>query len=959
MSDVDPDATAASVDTATPTERAAGEAGSMASLLRGVAATGGGGAIAPGTLIGGQYLVERTAGVGGMGVVYLARDQRLERPVAIKLGAARSAVGLARLQREAGALAKLSHPNVVVVYQVGEHDGRVYIAMEYVAGGTARSWVMAQPRGWREVIALYAAAGDGLAAAHAAGLIHRDVKPDNVLVGDDGRPRVADFGLVRAIATTEVEGDSRLDTSDLAQTRAGSIVGTPAYMSPEQLAGDDVDARADQFSFCASLWEALHGARPFSGATPAEVKAAIESSPPAIGDGVEARRRVPRHLLEVLRRGLRPARDERWPTMTSLLAALRHDPAARRRRVGLVLGGAAVAAAIAIPLVLRAGQAPDPCTDGAALLAPTWSADRSARLEQQIGPTAWPVLQTRIGAYARAWTIGHRDACRATRVARSQSEDLLDRRMRCLHGARIELDATLAVLERGGAAVAASAADAIGGLPELAACADTATLADQVPLPTDPAARAKVDEADVLLAEARAADLDRGQLDPIGKTERALTAARAGGWKPQLALALATHASVLDDAGRGAEARPMYQEAARVALAGRSDATAARTLADLAWSLSDEARPAEAALVLDLARAIADRGTSDRVMRRVLGAAAMLAMRGGRGDEAVAIRRELVAMTERDPEAAPDWPASDQFNLAAALLAAGQPGAAEVAAARAVELAERNLGSSHPTLGRYLGLLANTRKVGGKLAEAATAAERALAILEAWYGADDVRLSDALDAVASVRRAEGNNAAARALWERQLALARIHIPADVPMVQTRLAIILLETGDLVSAAAAAADVVAAIEHSRGPSSGDLMDPLLVAAVIAREQGRVEASVRDFRRALALGETNLGTDHPSTHNLRIELGKSLVLAREAAEARVLLERVVAATAAHPDFDPSLAVEGHLVLADVHLAVGDRARAGALAATAAALAAAAPGRPDLVALSDAWRAAHPMR
>ena len=947
------------IDSVGPTEHAVGAAGSMASLLEELAATGPAGALAPGTLVGGQYRIERAVGAGGMGVVYLARDQRLDRAVAIKLGAARSAAMLGRLQREAGALARLAHPNVVVVHQFGEHDGRVFIAMEYVAGGTARTWVEARPRGWRAVVALYTAAGDGLAAAHAAGLIHRDFKPDNVLVGDDGRPRVADFGLVRAtLASTHETPDATTDDGAMTATRAGTVLGTPAYMPPEQLAGTVADARADQFSFSASLWEALLGARPFTGATPAEMRAAIESSPPAIAESGE-RRRVPRHVLDALRRGLRPARDQRWPSMTPLLAALRRDPTARRRRVALVLTSAAVAAAIAIPLALRAGHAADPCTDGPAALAPTWNADRSARVAAAIGPVAAPAIEQRIAGYADAWALGHRDACRATRVARSQSEDLLDRRMHCLARARTELDATLAVLERGGPAASAAAADAIGALPELAACADTEALAEEVALPSDPTARARVEAADRLLADARVAELDRAQADPIGKAALALTAARAGGWRPQLARALATHGTVLDDAGRREEARATYQEAARVALAGHSDGTAARALADLAWNLDGDARPAEARLALDLAQSLADRGTSAYVQRRVLGATAVIAMHGGRADDAIAIRRQLIAMTERDPGAPREWAASDQFNLAGALETAGKSAEAEAVAATAVALAERNLGPTHPTVGKYLVQLAASRINQGKLAEAAAAAERALTLLEAWYGADDVRLYEALESVGVIRQRQGNAAAAQAMWRRQLAIAIAHRPADAPAIQSRLAVFLLEAGDLTGAAAAVAAAIATIEHAQGPNASDLMDPLLLIAYIAREQGHLADSRRDFQRALAIGEAALGSGHPSVHNLRIELAKTLLASRQPAAAEAILAPVLAATAARSDLDLMIVVESHLVLAGVRRAQHDRAAARVLAAAAMARAAAAPDRADVAATVAAWRAANPHR
>ena len=220
----------------------------------------------------GRYVILERLGEGGMGVVYSTYDPELNRRVALKLVRrvpGRGSTEQARLLREGQALARLSHPNVVAVYDVGVHDDRVFVAMELVEGETLRAWVARASRTWREILGVFVQAGRGLAAAHAAGIIHRDFKPDNVLVGADGRVRVADFGLAHEegaplVATGVVGGEvSSEGASSMSLTARGSLVGTPRYMSPEQIGRESLDARTDQFAFCASLWEALHGSPPF------------------------------------------------------------------------------------------------------------------------------------------------------------------------------------------------------------------------------------------------------------------------------------------------------------------------------------------------------------------------------------------------------------------------------------------------------------------------------------------------------------------------------------------------------------------------------------------------------------------------------------------------------------------------------------------------------------------------
>ena len=210
-----------------------------------------------------------------MGVVYAAYDPELDRKIALKVlrstSASAGTAGHVRLLREAQALAKFTHPNIVTVHDVGEHEGRVWIAMEFVQGRTLGAWA-ASGRGWSEVLRVMLDAGAGVAAAHASGVVHRDLKPDNIMVGDDGRVRVMDFGLTRALGSSLPEPVASehapaptLDSLATPVTRHGSLLGTPAYMSPEQFAGLTVGAAADQFSYCVTLWELLFGARPLQG----------------------------------------------------------------------------------------------------------------------------------------------------------------------------------------------------------------------------------------------------------------------------------------------------------------------------------------------------------------------------------------------------------------------------------------------------------------------------------------------------------------------------------------------------------------------------------------------------------------------------------------------------------------------------------------------------------------------
>jgi tetratricopeptide (TPR) repeat protein len=304
------------------------------------------GELAAGTQIG-RYVIVRWLGRGGMGVVYAARDSELGRTVALKLVRPRVDIEAmhARLHREARAMARLSHRNVVPVFDIGTHDGQLFVAMELVAGETLRAWI-AQPRPWRDVVHVFARAGRGLAAAHEAGLVHRDFKPDNVMIDAAGEPRITDFGLARELWASDAPGATTAGQRELspAATTAG-IWGTPRYMAPEQLRGT-ASALSDQFSYCASLFEVLHGVCPFQPSAQTRDAWIAEISADRIATPAH-RRRTPRWLHEAVIRGLAFDPERRWPSLLALVDALERG-SRRRNRIRAASAGIAIALTAAV-----------------------------------------------------------------------------------------------------------------------------------------------------------------------------------------------------------------------------------------------------------------------------------------------------------------------------------------------------------------------------------------------------------------------------------------------------------------------------------------------------------------------------------------------------------------------------------------------------------------------------------
>jgi len=373
----------------------------------------------------GRYVVERVLGAGGMGVIYAADDPQLGRKVALKVlrpdvGGADELRWQERLQREARAMAKIAHPNVMVVFDTGVHDGDVFIAMELVEGNTLRSWMTEHAVSWPKVVSVFAAIGRGLGAAHRAGMVHRDFKPSNVLFDKDGRPRVSDFGLARsATAAAAVRASSREQPlpsqAETLLAESSVLAGTPAYMAPEQLAGGPVDARSDQYAFSLAFWEALFGERPSS------VRGRVDAVRTTSRGGA----RVPATIREIVARGLRTDPAERFASMDELVDALEHaaGEAARRKSgrslaIGALVATALVAAAYA---AFAAGESdPSRATDPAR--APPPSAARPEAPDERARPAPPIVAPPPVEPMPPRLEQAPRQAPRRARARRDRAE---------------------------------------------------------------------------------------------------------------------------------------------------------------------------------------------------------------------------------------------------------------------------------------------------------------------------------------------------------------------------------------------------------------------------------------------------------------------------------------------------------------------------------------------------------
>ncbi|MEX1368699.1 MAG: serine/threonine-protein kinase [Nannocystaceae bacterium] len=494
--------------------------------------------LAPRTKLG-RYDVLELLGQGGMGSVYTAYDPQLDRRVAIKVlrnryqDRRRTSLGEARLLREAQALAKLTHPNVITVHEVDTQGGRLFMAMEYVDGTPLDQWIQTD-RSWKEIVEVFIDAARGLQAAHAVNITHRDFKPANVLIGRDGRVRVLDFGLAKNDGPASspddprTYGDEPLKPLDTKLTRLGRAVGTPDYMAPEQFEGATADPKTDQYSFGVSMYEALYGALPFDERSTDQLST-LEGVPAttAVEPSDTA---VPSWVFRVVRTMLQPEPEDRFGSMGEVISALQADPARRRQRIVIAVAGAAVASLAGTAIYLQgAAAAEHVCSGGAERVAQVWSPQHEQRVRAKFLATERPfagfaadVVEDELARYGERWIELHTEICEATNVRREQSPALMDVRMACLERGRREVRALVEQFEQADEGVVQRAHNAVQDLGDISTCVQAQP--DEA-VAADPQMAQEIAEIDQMLARAYAMKYTGKEAKALELAER--TRARA------------------------------------------------------------------------------------------------------------------------------------------------------------------------------------------------------------------------------------------------------------------------------------------------------------------------------------------------------------------------------------------------------------------------------------------------
>ena len=709
-----------------------------------------------------RYVLLRQIGSGGMGTVFAGYDRDLDRTVAIKLldpRAAQKDESRARMLREAQAMARVRSPHVLTVHDVGTERGQIYIAMELMSGRTLRKWLRERPRSWREIVRVFEAAGRGLAAAHECGLIHRDFKPDNVLIDDDDKICVCDFGVAAAIADapqpTRPALDSGPSSLDQELTAAGVVVGTPAYMSPEQLAGEAIDARSDQFSFCVALYEALVGRRPFVAESAVLLAEEMRTNPPR-GVG-----RAPKWLRAIVLRGLALDPGGRFESMDALLRQLvRGRTRMRRRLIAGIAAAIAVVAIVAAVAVDRTLALAEPCA-----LAPPPPVDLTGLANRFVAlRTDGSVAAARVGKRIAAWQdevaqVRH-TACLAAHDGR-ESPQLFDLRMECVARTTREVAALATAFAKPTAELVDNAVLAVDRATDLQRCrggrAQLEGLAVASPAATQLRERLATAEAD----------------DASGRYDAATTAALAIAAEAARLAIPAVEAEALLLAGDAREqagdlvAAGEHWQRALVAIEASPD-THMRAIIylDLARATNYLDRRTDSVRWTHQARALVERTDDNSLRWRVTEHEAQIAFDEDREAEAVALYHRALSEHQQLTGGVETIEDGELYTVLGDAIGTGPTTPeTERILRHAVALFEREVGPHHPLLIVPLVALAD---VVENQTEALALARRSYDIARATAG-PGTKIADAARGLATVLERGGRSAEARAVLDQAIA----------------------------------------------------------------------------------------------------------------------------------------------------------------------------------------------
>jgi len=743
----------------------------------------------------GKYVILEPLGEGGAGQVYAAYDPHLERRVAIKMlkregedpdDQEGADAAWAVTVREARVVARLAHPNVVVVHETGIHDDVPFIVTELVEGQDLSAWLRSRSPSVASLLPVFEAAGRGLAAAHAAGIIHGDFKPSNVLMGSDGRPRVADFGVARltgAERTRERGPVSGAVTQD-ADTGTFRVVGTPYYMAPEQFEGEAADAASDQYAFCLALIEALLGEKLLK-ATTIEALAAAKHEPHRIPGNTG---RIPRGLWRALRRGISVDPQRRHPSMPALLDALEGER--RRRRVvrtaglGVLLSAGGTALGYGVWGEAKPAQA---CSGSSRHLDGVWDGARAEAIgaamtatHEQLSATTWPRARESLDGYAQRWVEEHTAACEASAFA-EQSETVLQARMSCLEDRLDALDSVAGALQSATMDAVIRAVAAADGLPSLNACADASSVSvlfestdSEDPAAVD-ALRRSAREVDAQLAVANY-DAARAELEPslARAIEEGLRSSEAE---------LRVRAATLENAlGNVEPALRHIEDAGVLAMSLGRDATAISALLLHVNLLAVSQKDGDEALLwARWAEALVDR-SDDRPKTK----AALLAARGSvharRGEltQARDLLQQAVAILSKSTGPDSFDVAKVEMRLGELLRDLGDSAAAVEMLQRVREIYARELGPAHPDIGGALNLLGTAQADMGEMELARASIREGMDIVLAAWGPDHPGVAMVENNLAMLAQALGDIDEARRGMLDVLRIQRLRLGAEHP-----------------------------------------------------------------------------------------------------------------------------------------------------------------------------------